>query len=125
MKTKIYFILSLLIALSSCGDDPVLSSDYRDQYVGTYECTKSSRSFEDMLFRTEIADIIIAIPANTDSIITLDGIELSILEDGTTGQITYDGSLWDLFFEDATLKMKTAPLINGLAAPCYIVGEKK
>lgn len=122
MKNLI-ILLSLTITFGACKDDPVFD-DYREEYLGVYECTKSNRSFDDENFKTDIDDIVIEL-SETDSIIIFDGTELLIKEDGTTGRILVDGQIYNLTFEGNTFKLHTYPQVIGLAIGCYIIGERK
>jgi len=120
---KLFILLGLIITFIACKDDPVID-DYREEYLGVYECTKSNRSFDDENFRTDIDDIVIEISEN-DSLIILDGTELMIKEDGTTGWLTVDGFVYNLSFEENTFKLQTYPDVLGDVIGCYITGVKK
>lgn len=123
IKYNILFVVAgFTLLLLSCSKD---SSDYRETFVGTYECTKSTISFEDENFRTDIDDIVIEIPADTDSLISLDGTHLLIQADGTTGRLSVDGHAYNLVFDGSSFRMSTLPIVPGLAATCYILGERK
>lgn len=120
MKYHIFVFFCLGLAIVSCKKD---SLDYREQYVGTYECTKSNRSFEDENFRTDIDDIIIEL--SSDSTISLDGTDLLLNADGTTGFQTVDGYVYNLTFEGNSFKLQTYRDVIGLAVGCFIIGERK
>lgn len=123
MKTFI-FCLSLVCFTTACNEEGG-SGDYREEYVGTYSATKSTRSFEDENFRTEIDDIVIELATDTDSLIIFDGVELFLNADGTTGRQNVDSHVYILSLEENSFKLETYEVVPGFAVTCYILGEKK
>lgn len=125
MKT-IVLCLSLIFFITACSEDGGSdnnSNDYRDEYIGNYSATKSNNSFEDENFRTEIDDIVIELAS--DSLILLDGVELLLNEDGTTGRQSVGGNVYILSFDENNFQLETYAVVPGLAISCYILGEKR
>jgi len=115
---KSFLILLLCVIFISCNDE-----DYREAYIGTYEATKSTRGFDDENFRTEIDNITIEL-ADRGSAILLNGVELEIEEDGTTGMQIIDGIVYNLSFEGNTFRFQTFPNVLGDVVICFIIGNK-
>jgi len=120
---NVFFLVGLSIAFVACRDDDSLP-DYRESYIGTYEATKSNRGFDDENFRTDIDDIVIELSTAGDSLILLDGVELSLKENGTTGFQNVDGFAYELSFEADTFRLVTYQFVPGFPAFCYIIGER-
>jgi len=113
----------LIFACIGCKDDPI-PTDYRSDYVGTYECTKSNKGFDDDQFTTDITVEVILDSLSTNSVIINDR-TIPIDENGMfeLGQINGDNIEADLSDDKIRMEINVYfPL--GLALPCYIQGEK-
>lgn len=123
---RIFLIVSLAaITITSCNDAES-DIDYREQWVGTYEGTKSNTSFEDTMFTTPISfDLVI--DENSENSIIVNGVLLEVTEDGSFGPDFLDGGS-----ENYTLRIDGGDLsierINlGLPGPviqCFILVTK-
>ena len=119
MKYISFLLFSLLLV--SCGGDEI---DYRDQFLGTYDATKSTRSFDDSM-PLDADDILVEISNSSDSTIIVDGVKLPLKEDGTTGRIIVNDQVYDLSFQNDSLRLFTHPNAIGFFPYCYIKGFKK
>ena len=118
---KTHLILIFALCLISCSSETV---DYREDYVGVYECKKSNRSFNDPL--AVIADdITIESDTNSDSIIVMNGVKLMISGEGETGLVTTPTDIYSLSISGDSLKFMTYPNVLGDVALCFISGQKK
>ena len=115
---KSFLLLLLCVIFISCNDD-----DYREAYIGTYQATKSNSGFDDENFKTEIDDISIEL-ADRGSAILLNGVELEIEEDGTTGLQTIDGIVYNLSIEENSFRLQVYPDVQGRPIVCFITGNK-
>jgi len=117
---NLFLLLAVALCFVCCQDN----NDYRESYVGIYECTKSTISFEDENFRTPIDDIEIEVIPDTDSLISIDGIQLLIQDDGSTGRINSSHTAYNLVIEGSSFRLSTTPNVPGFPATCYILGDK-
>ena len=117
----LFITLSFLLFLSSCGD----SVDFREQWVGTYEGTKSNRGFDDEMFRTDITFDVLIDEVSEDGLI-VNGINFPISEDGTYGPDFLFGSTnYTLSIDGDDLRLEiNVDNVLGLAIPCFILAEK-
>jgi len=121
------FILTLF--LMSCNGDPevdcdvILCENYRFEFVGTYQCTKSHNSFDDDNFATDI-EVVVELDPENPSLLIVNGMKVPISEDGTFGPDSYDSNHFDLRFSDNSIRMLTYPIVPGTAITCYIKGDK-
>jgi len=116
----------IVFLLCSCGDDAAMPkpADYRENYTGTYDCTKSSRGFDDDQFTTDITVEVVLDSLSTNSVI-IDGVTIPIDEEGRFELGSIDGDNYDVDLSDDKIRMEINvyfPL--GIALPCYIQGEK-
>ena len=118
-------LLLLVFSVTSCGkndDNPVKSdpvNDYRDVYTGTYDATKSTRSFEDDIFAMDI-EVTVQVSSEGDSLILINDFEVVVNDDGTLE----DGVLAGAFIGDS-IKFYNRPIVNGISLPCFIKGVKQ
>jgi len=118
------FSLAVFTACGGDDDDPV-SDDYRVEFIGTYDCTKSNRSFEDTEFTTDIEVVVILDSLSTNSIIVND-VTIPVDENGRFETAQIDGDNHDITFTDGKIRWEINVFFPlGLALPCYIQGEKK
>ena len=121
MIVRTLLLLAFSLAITSCGDDTE-NGEYREEYAGTYNGTKSNRSFEDDMFTTDI-EIVVTVHPDVDSLLIVNDLNVPISETGTY-QGNFEGNFFDLKFEDGSLKMVTFPDFIGITISCYIQGEK-
>jgi len=119
---QILILLALILILVSCKKDPIdaTSDDYREDYLGTYTATKSTKSFDDDLFATNIEVVIQAIDS-TDSMILVNDFVVELLEDGSFGE----GRLQGGFIGADSIRFRDKPFELGIVIPCFIKGIKK
>lgn len=117
IRTILLFVFAVTII--SCGDDD--PSENREDWVGTYEGTKSNRSFDDDMFTT---DITFTVELKNDSLLIINDLEVPISDDGTF-QGAHEGTSFDVEFSNGSVKMRTTPIVIGLASSCYIKGDKQ
>lgn len=123
MHFKSLTFLSLLILLTACKDEDGQSSDYRDTYTGKYSCTKSTTSFEDEMFTTDI-DLTVEMDNNQNSNITINGSSLPVSQEGKVERISVDGNVYEVEFRNDSIFVFTHPDAIGFFAYCYIKGPK-
>ena len=124
MTQKFILILALSCALVSCKKDEP-AEDYRLKYTGSYEATKSTKSFEDDLFAVPIENVIIEIDETSDSLVIVNDVSLTINENGKTGRVIADNQVFDLTIEGDSMRLFTHPDAVGFFVYCYIKGKKK
>jgi len=110
----------LVLLIIGCGKE----FDYRDQYIGTYLCTKSNTSFDSNMV-SDPFEVVITINPIQDSVILLDGVPLILKDDGTTGGVYVENNFYDLDIDGNKLLLLTYPVVPGTAISCYIKGEKQ
>ena len=104
-------------------EDPSVPVDYRDEFTGEYESTKSSNSFEDILFTTDIL-VTVEKDSLSDTNVVVNGQIIPIDEDGNFGPDFHNGQYFDLMISDGNLRLSINEVFpNGLALPCFILGE--
>lgn len=130
MKHLLLTLMALLVTLASCNkedENPIIepNADYRTQFVGIYDCTKSSTSFDDDMFTTDI-EIEVKIDSTMDSLVIVNDIKIPVDLDGRFGLEEYGGSYYDLDLSDDKIRLSIDEIFPfGLAIPCYIQGEKR
>ena len=115
----LFITLSFLLFLSSCGD----SVDFREQWVGTYEGTKSNIGFDDTLFTTEIT-FDVTIDEDSEDGLIVNGINFPISDEGTFGPEFLEGGFtnYTLTIVDNELRLESfLSNIPGIAIPCFII----
>ncbi len=118
---QLLFVLTLF--LFSCGDDPVVYDDYREEFIGTYDCTKSNRGFDDDNFTTEV-EVLVELDTTTENSILINGISVELDANGEFEGAAVNNDFYDLSLADGKIRWEVNvyfPL--GLALPCYIQGE--
>lgn len=88
--TRILFFVSLGSLLIWSCDSSDTDVDFREQWVGSYEGTKSSTSFEDTMFVTDIA-FQVTIDEGADNHLIVNGVSFQVTEDGSFGPDFLDG----------------------------------
>ena len=120
-------VLTFAFIITSCGDSGLYSTeDFREQWVGTYEGTKSNSSFEDTMFTTEVEFEVAIDEASEDGLI-VNGINFPIDEDGTFGPgfLNGGGTNYELIIDDDELRLQIGELIpNGIALACFIIATR-
>lgn len=127
-----YFLISLcalFFFFTACNknnaETPSANTDYRLQYIGTYDCTKSNASFEDNMFTTDI-EVVVKIDSIMDSLIIINDIKLPLKLDGSFGLEEYEGASYELDFTKDKIRLATYRIFpEGIALPCFIQGEKR
>ncbi len=123
---NILFVTSIfLFVVSSCGDsDPIdPPTDFREQWVGTYEGTKSNIGFDDTLFTTEIT-FDVTIDEDSEDGLIVNGINFPISDEGTFGPEFLEGGFtnYTLTIVDNELRLESfLSNIPGIAIPCFII----
>lgn len=123
LQHSILILLGLLVI--SCSGNLETSSpldDYREQWIGTYQGTKSNTSLEDELMTTPISFEVTMDEATVDGLI-INGTLVPIAEDGTFGPDFVEGaSNYEVhFMEDGSVTIKINEIFPfGIALPCYI-----
>lgn len=121
---KIYRIIfpffCAAILMTSCGDDdPVVLNmmDFRDEYVGTYDCVKGSTTIE----------LVVSKDPDNDQNVLIGPYSIAIDSDGDFGPETIDGStVIDLKMDGTNIFFSEhKPIPNGIVAPCVMEGTKR
>jgi len=118
-------LLSLFLFACNNNDDDEITQldDYREEWVGTYEGTKSNRSIEDTVFTTPIT---FEVSINDSSLteLIINGRAVPISDEGTFGPAVLEGSSDNyevVFSDDGNIKLIINEIFpNGIALPCYI-----
>lgn len=126
-KSLQYCILILLgLLIMGCTGDMETApppDDYREQWIGSYEGTKSNTSLEDELMTTPISFEVTMDESTVDGLI-VNGTLVPIAEDGTFGPDFVEGgpSNYEVhFMEDGSVTIKINEIFPfGIALPCYI-----
>lgn len=111
----------------ACSSDPMdpVSNDYREAFVGVYDCTKSTRSFDDDQFTTEI-EVVVVLDSLSENSVIVNDVTFPIDENGRFELGSINGSNHDLDLSDDTIRWEINDYFPlGLAIPCYIKGEKR
>ena len=128
MIIRTLFLLMFSITFVACGgdDEPDFEfDDYREAWVGTYDCTKSTVSFEDNLFTTDI-EVIVGLDTTASNLLLFNGQRIPVDEDGQFGLEEFEGSYYDLTLTDDRIMLTINEIFPlGDAIPCYIQGEKR
>ncbi len=124
-KIPLLIVAFATVFFCSCNDDDMdAMSDFRSEFVGVYDCTKSTRSFDDTNFVTEIEVVVTLDSLNTNNVIVND-ISFPIDEEGSYNA-NLDGNYYDLSLVDDRIRWEINTFFPlGLAVPCYIQGEKR
>ncbi len=121
---RFFFFISLFsLVMISCSSE----IDYREQWVGTYEGTKSNRSFEDTMFITDVSFEVVIDLDSEDGLI-VNGINFPISEDGTFGPDFLDGggNNYELSISGDELRLSSFGSIpEGIVLPCFIKATKQ
>jgi len=123
-----YLYVSLVlaaVALLSCGKSEIVFDDYREEFIGTYDCTKSNRSFEDENFIDTIV-VEVELDSLSENSVIVNDITIPIDENGRFERGNVGNDWHDLDLAEDRLRWEVNvyfPL--GIALPCYIKGEKR
>lgn len=118
------FILATAVLFIACPGDPEFD-DYREAFVGVYDCTKSTRSFDDDQFTTEIEVTVVLDSLSENSVIVNDE-TFPIDENGRFELGNINGNNHDLDLSDNKIRWEINDYFPlGLAVPCYIQGDKR
>lgn len=124
MIIRTLFLVMFFMTFVACGGDDE-SDDYRDVWVGTYDSTKSSRSFEDTMFTTDI-EVVVALDTTASNLLLINGQRVPVDENGQFGLEVFEGSYYDLNLTEDRIRLSINEIFpNGLAIPCYIQGDKR
>ena len=130
MTRTLYYLPILMVSLwtfQACGDaNLVVPEDYRELYIGTYDCTKSNRSFEDDMFTTDIV-VEVSLDTLSDNSVIVNNLTFHIDENGQFGPMALEeNSLYELDLSNDRLRYSSKGFIpNGIILPCYIKGVKR
>lgn len=122
---KVFLLIGTSILLWNCSDSEP-EGDFREQWVGTYEGTKSNRSFVDNVFTTPISFDVSIDESAVDHII-VNGISFEVDDDGNYGPDFLDGGsiIYTLRINDGELRLESNVInVVGLALPCFIIANK-
>ncbi len=122
---QLLFVLTLF--LFACGDNSSGFDDYREEFIGIYDCTKSNRGFDDDMFTREI-EVEVILDSLSENSIIINGFTIEIDEDGKHQGGSTDEDMHDLDLSDGKIRWEVNVFNNnipGIALPCYIKGEKR
>lgn len=112
-------LLFCFVAFSSCGDDPTVLEmmDFRDEYVGIYDCEKGSTTIE-----LEVSKD----PDNADNVL-IGPFSIPINQEGDFGPLKIDDETVIHLMMDGTniFYSEHIPIIFGIVAPCVLEGVKR
>jgi len=112
------FILMGLLVIS-CGDEnPVMpTEDFRDAFVGIYDCEKGSTTIE----------LEVKIDPDNEMNLVIGPYSIPVDEDGSYGREELEQNVFiTLRFEDNEIfYAEFKPIIDGLIAPCELRGLKR
>ncbi len=100
--------------------------DFKEQWIGTYEGTKSNIGFDDTLFTTEVTFDVTIDEDSEDGLIVND-INFPISDEGTFGPEFLEGNFtnYTLSIDGDDLRLEiNVDNVLGLAIPCFILAEK-
>jgi len=127
---RLFLIMLVGLLISSCSvnvETSIPPDDYREEWTGFYEGTKSNTSLEDELMTTPISFEVTLDDDTVDGMI-INGTLVPISEDGTFGPDFVEGgpSNYEVHFkEDGSITMKINEIFPfGIALPCYINARK-
>ncbi len=134
MLRTIIISLAVSFLVISCSNPEITMEtemnsdlDYRAQWVGTYEGTKSNRSFDDTMFITEVS-FEVTIDSESDDGLIVNGTSFPVDEEGNYGPDFLDEGqiIYTLRIdEDGELKLESNVVnVLGLALPCFIIANK-
>ena len=113
------FLMFCISVFVSCSDDGITTpTDYREEFIGIYDCTKSNRSFDDPI-PIEI-EVTVIIDSSSFNMIFVNDFLIEIDDDGTFLEGGLDGSIID-----DEIKFKDSPFILGQVIPCFVQGTKR
>jgi len=122
MIIRTLLLLMASLTFIACGSD---FDDYREAWVGTYNGTKSSRSFDDTMFTTDI-EVTVALDTTGTNLLLINGQSVPVDENGQFGLEEYEGTYYDLTLTDDRIRLSINEIFPfGIALPCYIQGEKQ
>jgi len=122
MSNKLTLIFSLLVVFSACKKED--QPDGVQQFVGIYDSTKSSQSYDDPLAVS--IDVIVELDSTDSSLITINGMKVPVSLEGTYGPEVYEGNHISLEIIGDALQLLTYPAnVPGIVLPCYIKGTKR
>ena len=131
--TRLFYLLLVSVFtlfITACSDSESTSEeDFREQWVGTYEGTKSNRSFEDTMFTTEVEFEVVIDEASENGLI-VNGINFPIDEDGSFGPgfLEETNSNFSLRIVAGELSLESFVVssnIPGISLPCFIIATRE
>jgi len=109
MSRTLILIFTLCLTCYSCKKDEPEAKGI-EKYVGIYDGTKSSSSYDDPLAVS--IEVVVERDSTDNSLIIINGMKVPVNLDGTYGPDVYEGNhMYPAF-------------IIGQALPCYIKGTK-
>ena len=126
ITTRILFLIIFSVSFVACGgEDPSGFDDYREAWVGTYDCTKSTVSFEDNLFTTDI-EVAVELDSTSSNLLLINGQRIPVDEDGQFGLEEFEGGYYVLILTNDRISLTINEIFPlGDAIPCYIQGDKR
>jgi len=119
MKSFKILLPFLLLAFMACGDeDPVApAEDFRDAFVGIYDCEKGSATIE----------LDVRIDPDNDMNLLIGPYSIPVDEDGSYGTEELEQNVFiTLRFEgDEIFYTEFKPIIEGIVIPCDLRGTKR
>lgn len=116
-------LISLLLPACSNDSQVLVPTDYREQWEGTYEGTKSNTSLEDQIMTTPIS---FEVTINESSLneLNINGTNVPITDDGTFGPDFVNDSEFNYevhFMDDGSVTLIIGQIFpEGISLPCYI-----
>jgi len=126
MRVINIFLFTFSVCLISCNSDETTFDDYREAWVGTYDCTKSTESFDDTMFTTDI-EVIVELDPTEDGVLLINGMRVPVDEDGKFGYAQFEGTHFELTLTDNTIRLSVEQLFIdgfGVQTACFIKGNK-
>jgi len=127
MKNGLWFFIGLFLFTIACSKDSDQDelTDYRDEWVGTYEGIKSSRGYDDDDFSTEITFVVEKVDSSANELIIFDE-KFIIEEDGKFGPEFINNTHYEIEFDGDVIKMAiNVSFPFGIALPCYIKATRQ
>lgn len=111
-------IFCLITIAASCSDeDPTLIQDFRDEYIGIYDCEKGST----------IIELEVKKDSDNENNVLIGPYSIPVDENGNYGPEVLDGSTVVHLEMDGEniLFSEHKPIINGIVIPCVLEGKKR
>ena len=114
-------LLILTMGMISCGDDlittPEAQEDFRDAFVGIYDCEKGST----------VIELEVSIDPDNENNLLVGPYSLPVDQEGSYGpEYIEQNTLIELRFDgDKIYYREQMDIINGIVLPCVLEGKKR